>query len=74
MKFLLRKWLEKIVKGAITALLAYATGPMAAGLLSSFGITIDQTQAQAGLWVVYTALVNWLKHQAWTPGALRTLL
>ena len=69
MNFLLRKWVEKVVKALITAVVAYATGPAVADATG-----VDPDQARAGLWVLYTALTNWLKHQSWLPGTLRKLL
>lgn len=74
MGFLLKPWLIKTIKGIITALVAYVTGPKLVGVLQQFGIAVDPTQAQAGLFALYVSAANWLKHQKWFPKELVGLL
>lgn len=74
MTFLIRKWVEKVVKSTITALVAYLTGPKLQVWLQQLGITVDVTQAQAGLWVAYASVANYLKHQKWVPRELASIL
>lgn len=74
MKFLVRKWLEKIVKTSIVAFVAYLTGPKVLPVIQpvaeAFGWALEPAKLQAGLWVVLMAALNWLKHQSWTPKEL----
>ena len=74
MKFLFRKWLEKTVKAAGYATLAFLTSPVAQSWVATLGITIDPDKFLVGLMAVTLSLTNYLKHQAWTPKLLRSLL
>ena len=74
MNFLWRKWFEKVIKGVITAFVAYVTGPKLSDGLAKVGIVVDAVQLQAGLWVGFTAAANYVKHQKWVPKELKILL
>lgn len=78
MKFLISKWVEKMIKGGLLAVVTWLTGPRIVPILQpiadAFGWTLDPTALQAGLWVLLLSLSNWLKHQPWSPTLVRRLL
>ena len=72
-----KKWIEKSIKAVIAALVGYLGGPQITWWAAQFGITVDPTQAQAGLFALWLSGVNWVKHQSWyakLPAILRWVL
>lgn len=76
--FLLRKWVEKLVKAILAACAAYFLGPKVQPILQPLfdaaGWALTPESLQAALWVVWVSATNWIKHQPKTPGWLKKVL
>jgi len=59
MKFLISKWIQKVIRTGIQALIAW----IGAEQLATWGITLDVAQLTAASYVALEAVRNFIKHK-----------
>ena len=74
MTFLWSKLLQSLVKKLVLVVVGIITGPKLSVWLTTFGVTIDPVQLQAGIFLVLEGLRGWLTHQSWSAKLPKTLL
>lgn len=74
MNFLLGKFLQSLIKKAVSAAVAFLTGPLLSPWLLQFGITIDPVVLSTGIFAAIESLRVWLTHQKWSSKLPKWLL